>query len=92
MSYAPRGKQKVPNFISLKVGDELKELIGSAADEHGVPMNELIVQIVAEYFKRPDLGYVPRKSQVGRPRQPIRPRNPSSPPPAPEAAAQAQPA
>ena len=62
------GRQKVPNYISLKVGDEMKRLIAKAADERDVPMNEAIVQILAEHFGREDLAFVPRKS-FGRPRR-----------------------
>jgi hypothetical protein len=61
-------KQRMPNYISLKVGDELYGLLAGQADARGVPLNEACAQILAEGLGRPELGYVPRKTQMGRPR------------------------
>ena len=61
-------KTTVPNYISFKACDELYHLIAKEADRNGKAMIDVVVQAVAEKLGRPDLGYVPRKSQVGRPR------------------------
>ena len=53
----------MPNYVSLKVCDELYDLIAKEADKKGLKMIDVVVLAVAEYFKRPDLGYVPRKPQ-----------------------------
>ncbi len=57
-----RAKQ-MPNYISLKVCDELYALIAKEADANGLPMIDVVVQALAEHFKQPALGYVPRKPQ-----------------------------
>lgn len=56
--------------IHITVQAELKELVGKAADELGIPMSEYIVRVLAEHFGRPDLAVVPRK-RPGRPRKAI---------------------
>lgn len=60
---ARKKKQQMPNYISVKVSDELYELIAKAADEEGCAMIDIVVKAVAENFGRPELGYVPRKPQ-----------------------------
>jgi len=53
----------VPNYISLKVCDELYEIIAKQADKNGEKMIDVAVRAIAAHFKRADLGYVPRKPQ-----------------------------
>lgn len=55
--------------LLVRLEPELKRLIGEEADRLGVEggMGELAAQILADYFKRPDLAKVPRK-KMGRPR------------------------
>lgn len=55
-------------IMTVPVAPELKELIGKAADEEGVPMNEWLSRVAAEALGRPDLARVPRKA-YGRPRK-----------------------
>jgi hypothetical protein len=54
--------------IDVNANPELKNLVGRAADEAGIPLSEMVVRILAEHFKRPDLAIVPRKIG-GRPRK-----------------------
>lgn len=61
-------KQMVPNYVNVKVCDELFNLIAKEADDTGKHLIDVVVQAVADHFGRPELGYVPRKA-VGRPRQ-----------------------
>lgn len=61
-------KDQVPNYISVKVCDELFGLVAREADEEGVPMIDVVVRAIAQHFERPDLAFVPRKPQ-GRKRQ-----------------------
>lgn len=64
-----REKKKMQiNYVNVKVCDELYELIAREADNTGLNLIDVVVQAVAEHFKRPDLGVVPRKT-LGRPRQ-----------------------
>lgn len=56
--------------INVKMMPELKQLVASDADKNFLPMNEIIVQILAEHYRRPDLSSVPRKA-IGRPRKEI---------------------
>ena len=60
--------RKVPNFMSIKVCNELYNLIAEEADRNDESMIDVIVRAVALQFNRPDLAVVPRKSRVGRPR------------------------
>jgi hypothetical protein len=60
----------MPNYVSLKVCDELYELIAKEADKNGIPMIDVVVLALAKHFKRPELGYVPRKRQ-GRKRHEV---------------------
>lgn len=53
----------MPNYVSLKVCDELYELIAKEADARGLAMIDVVVAAIADHFKRPDLGWVPRKPQ-----------------------------
>lgn len=57
----------MPNYVSLKVCDELYTLIAQEADKRGLPMIDVVVRVLAEHFKKPELGFVPRK-QLGRKR------------------------
>lgn len=63
-----RLRQTVPNYLSLKVCDELFALIANQADAEGVPMIDIAVRLLAKAYKRPDLGFVPRKP-LGRKRR-----------------------
>lgn len=67
-----RGKRAVrpAAFLNLPIHPELKELIGQAADEDGLAMNEWIAKLAAEHLGRPDLAQIPRKP-FGRPRKPV---------------------
>lgn len=56
-------RDTVPNYISLKVCDELFGLVARESDDRGVPMIDVVVAALAKHFKRPDLGFVPRKPQ-----------------------------
>jgi hypothetical protein len=60
---APITRKQMPNYVSLKVCDELYELIAKESDKKQVPMIDVVVQALAEHFDRPDLAYVPRKPQ-----------------------------
>jgi hypothetical protein len=60
-----QGKPAV--VMTLPVDPRLKELIGQAADESNMPMNEWVAKVTAEHLGRPDLARVPRKA-YGRPR------------------------
>lgn len=55
-------------IMTVPVDPELKELIGRAADDAGMPMNEWIAKVTAKALGRPDLARVPRKP-IGRPRK-----------------------
>lgn len=59
-----------PAIFCIRMGPELKELIGKAADNAGLPMNEYIAQVMAEHLGKPELGQIPRKS-LGRPRKEV---------------------
>jgi predicted HicB family RNase H-like nuclease len=65
-----REKEDLPQmgYCNLKLLPELHSLIGRAADQAGLPMNEWVVQVLARHLKRPELGVVPRKI-MGRPRR-----------------------
>lgn len=64
-----RGKRPVrpAAVLTVPLDPELKELIGQAADEAELPMNEWVASVIAEKLGRPDLAKIPRKS-FGRPR------------------------
>ena len=59
-----------PAIFTLRIGPGLKEAIGKAADEAGLPMNEFIAKVMADHLERPELAAIPRKS-LGRPRKEI---------------------
>lgn len=59
----PSKRQQVPNYISLKVCDELYALVAREADRLGIKMIDVAVAAVANSFNRPDLAVVPRKPQ-----------------------------
>lgn len=61
------GDELMVAWISLKLHPDLKDLIDADAESKGLPTSELIVQWLADHYKRNDLGRVPRKS-IGRPR------------------------
>lgn len=61
-------------IMTVPVAPELKELIGEAADQEGIPMNEWIAKVAAEALGRPDLAAIPRKA-FGRPRKVLTSRN-----------------
>ncbi len=54
--------------MHIKMLPELRQLIVGLADQSNQPMNEVIVQILASHFRRPELGRVPRRP-MGRPRK-----------------------
>lgn len=60
-------REIVPNYVSLKLCDELYALLAKEAEARALPMNEIVAQAVAEKFGRPELGYVPRKAQGRKP-------------------------
>jgi hypothetical protein len=51
----------------LRMSEQLKQAIGNAADEAGLPMNEYIARVMAKHLKKPQLAVIPRKPG-GRPR------------------------
>jgi hypothetical protein len=53
--------------IQYRVHPELKELIDRESVTKGIPRNDLMSEILAAYFGRPELGFVPRKTLIGRP-------------------------
>lgn len=61
-------ESQVPKYISLKVCEELYEIIAREADREHVPMIDIVVRTLAHHFKHPELGYVPRQ-RLGRPRK-----------------------
>lgn len=63
-------KQPVPAIFTFRLDPELKRLLGEKADEEGLPLNEMMAQMLAESLGRPELGKIPRKS-LGRPRKEI---------------------
>lgn len=54
-------------ILTVPIDPDLKELIGQAADDEGVPMNEWVAEVLAKKLHRPDLAKIPRKP-FGRPR------------------------
>jgi hypothetical protein len=63
-----RETTEMPSYVSLKLSSELYDLVAAKADELDVAMIDVVVRVLAEHFKRPDLAYVPRK-RAGRPRK-----------------------
>lgn len=55
---------------TIRISQELKDEIGRAADEAGLPMNEFIARVLAEHLGQPSLAAIPRKPS-GRPRKPV---------------------
>ncbi len=51
----------MPVLMSLKVCGEMYDLIAKESDSQEIPMIDVVVRALAEHFKRPELGYVPRK-------------------------------
>lgn len=60
-------KNENPNFISVKVGDDLYQLILEKARSDGVHLIDVVVHAVAAQLGRPDLGYVPRGQRGPKP-------------------------
>lgn len=60
---AEKRKQTVPNYISVKICDELYWLVAGEADRNESPLIDVVVKALAEHFGRPELGFVPRKPQ-----------------------------
>ena len=60
-------KNETPRFISLKVGEELYELTLAEAERSGLHLIDVVVQAMAEHFKRPDLAWVPRAQRGPKP-------------------------
>lgn len=54
--------------IKLICEQELKDILGDAADEAELPLSEYVVRELARIVKRIDLAKVPRK-KMGRPRK-----------------------
>ncbi len=68
MGNIPRRNGVKPAVIlSLPISPELKDLIGQAADEAGLAMNEWMAKLAAEHLGHPELAEIPRKP-LGRPR------------------------
>ena len=55
---------------TIRLSQELKDEIGRAADEAGLPMNEYIARVLAEHLGQPSLAAIPRKPS-GRPRKSV---------------------
>jgi hypothetical protein len=64
-----KGKRPVrpAAILTIPIDPDLKELIGQAADDAEMPMNEWVASVVADKLGRPELAKIPRKS-FGRPR------------------------
>lgn len=62
------GENVKKNYISLKVGDAMYDLVAAEADKRNLPLNETIVDILGEWFEKPEAAYVPR-NRLGRPRK-----------------------
>lgn len=58
--------KQMPNFMSIKVCDELYNLIADEADRQQKPMTDVIAEALAKHFGHPEFGYVPRKPQGRR--------------------------
>lgn len=61
MSESGAKQMAVP--MSIKICEELYEIITKEADKKGLAMTDVIAIALAQHFKRPDLGYVPRNRQ-----------------------------
>lgn len=48
------------NYISVKVCDELYDLVDKEAAANSENLIDVVVRALAEHFRRPDLGKVPR--------------------------------
>lgn len=66
---APNGHRRnaMPAIFTFRLEPELKRVLGEAADEEGVPLNEYMAKVLADHIGKPELGRIPRKS-IGRPR------------------------
>lgn len=60
-------KNSVPNYISVKVCDDLYQLIAQEAQSSGENLIDVVVRVMAEHYKRPELGRVPRKTRRRKP-------------------------
>jgi hypothetical protein len=60
-------KVPMPNYISVKVCDELYALIAKEAERTDENLIDVVVRAVAAHFKRPDLGEVPRRAPGRKP-------------------------
>ena len=58
-------KNAVPKYLSLKLCDELYEIIAAEAHKTGEALIDVAVRMLARSVKRPDLGAVPRKKRGG---------------------------
>ena len=54
--------------LHIPMDPRLKDLIGKAADDEGLPMNEWAARVLAEALEHPELAPIPRKP-MGRPRK-----------------------
>lgn len=63
--------------LMVPMDPRLKELVGQAAEDAQVTMNEWVARVLAERLGYPELARIPRKNRgLGRPRNPL----PTSPP------------
>jgi hypothetical protein len=53
--------------LTIRVSPELKEAVGQASDAANRPMNEVVAEILAAHFGKPELADIPRLP-LGRPR------------------------
>lgn len=55
--------------LHVEIPASLKDLVGAAADEENVTLNEFVTKLIAEKLERPELAHL-RRPKPGRPRKP----------------------
>jgi hypothetical protein len=72
MAYDPEKSRKRFDMgietLAVDISAELKKVVGDAADEADVSMNEFVARVLAQAVERPELSIIPRK-RPGRPRK-----------------------
>lgn len=61
-------KRKVSRKVCTKLGVVLFDEMRRAAERQGIPLNEWLSRVCAQYLGRPDLESVPHE-RMGRPRK-----------------------
>lgn len=68
-----RNNNLMAEVIFAPVHPELKKLLEDAAQEAHLDMNVYLAKVLAEHFKRPDIGWIPRKKRGPKTRRPKQP-------------------